>query len=464
MAESQTNSASVDLLLELRGTGLRAGLSDALRESIRSGRLPAGTRMPPSRALAADLGVSRSTVTESYAELVAAGWLTARQGSGTRVAERADPAPPAVPRRRRPTAVHGLLPGAADFAEFPRATWLAAARRALDAAPNNAFGYGDPVGRTELRAALADYLARVRGVSAEPERIIICSGFHHGLALVATALKARGVRAIAVEAYGLDLYRALLTGAGLAIPPLTVDDHGARVDELASLPGVGAALLTPAHQFPTGGVLSSGRRAAALDWARTTGGLLLEDDYDGEFRYDRNPVGALQGLDPERVVYFGTASKSLAPALRVGWLAAPRDLVPDIAAAKGAVETVSVLDQLTLAELFRSGGFDRHVRARRQSYRRRRDQLVAALAESVPGIRVTGIAAGLQAVLELPPGTESTVLRAAASRGLGVSGLAEFRHEALDTEAADGIVVNYSNVSDSAWDGALNALCAALSP
>ncbi|MFF5289319.1 MocR-like pyridoxine biosynthesis transcription factor PdxR [Paractinoplanes globisporus] len=472
MASLQTNfrtellsGSGVDLHLELRGAGLRAGLTDALREAVRSGRLTPGTALPASRALAADLGISRSTVTESYSELVAEGWLTARQGSGTRVAQRAEPRPAATaavrvdPKRRPPT--EGLAPGSADFADFPRARWLAAARHALTAAPHNAFGYGDPLGRSELRTALADYVSRVRGVSADPERIVICSGFHHGLALIAQALRARGVKTVAVEAYGLDLYRALLRDAGLNIPPLLVDEQGARIDDLPGRNGVGAVLLTPAHQFPTGVALSAERRAAALDWARATGGLILEDDYDGEFRYDRKPVGALQGLDPDRVVYFGTASKSLAPALRVAWMVVPEHLLPDVMAAKGRVEVVSVLEQLTLAEFIASGAFDRHVRSRRQSYRRRREQLIAALARTAPDVRVTGMAAGLQAVLELPPGTESGVLRAAAGRGLLVSGMAEFRHEALDRSEAlrDGLVVNYSAVSDSAWGGVLSALC-----
>jgi GntR family transcriptional regulator/MocR family aminotransferase len=469
VAKPQTNSKAkgvgaagvgADLFLELRGSRLRAGLTDALRDAVRSGRLAPGTRLPASRTLAGDLGVSRSTVTECYAELVAEGWLTAQQGSGTRVARRAEPrtaarpaARTAAPQRRPPA--QGLLPGAADFAEFPRAAWLAAARRALTAAPPSAFGYGDPLGRMELRTALAGYLSRVRGVSAEPERIVICSGFHHGLALIAAALRARGTRAIAVESYGLDLYRALLTDAGLEIPPLAVDEQGARIEELTGLNGVGAVLLTPAHQFPTGFALSPERRAAALDWARTTGGLILEDDYDGEFRYDRKPVGALQGLDPERVVYFGTASKSLAPALRVAWMVVPGHFLPEVTAAKGRVEMVSVLDQLTLAEFITSGAFDRHVRARRQSYRRRREQLVAAVA-----VRVTGMAAGLQAVLQLPPGTEESVRLVAARHGLLVSGMAEFRHEALGRPPAgqDALVVNFSAVSDSAWEGALRAL------
>ncbi|MEU8735410.1 PLP-dependent aminotransferase family protein [Streptomyces tendae] len=473
MAESQTNSATellleagVDLHLEVRGPKLGAGLTDALREAVRSGRLTPGARLPASRTLAADLGIARSTVTESYAELVAEGWLTAQQGSATRVAERATArrtttAAQRVPVRRR---THGLLPGAADFAEFPRAQWLTASRRALSAAPPDAFGYGDPLGRMELRVALAEYLARVRSVYAEPERIIICAGFHHGLALTAQALIARGVRAVAVESYGLDLYRELLTHTGLGIPALSVDEHGARIDELNGLDGVGAVLLTPAHQFRTGVALSPERRAAALDWARITGGVVLEDDYDGEFRYDRKPVGALQGLDPEGVVYFGTASKSLAPALRVSWMVVPDSLLPDIAAAKGSVETVSVLEQLTLAEFIASGAFDRHVRSRRQSYRRRRDQLVKALAHSAPDIRVTGMTAGLQAVLELPAGTEAWVLQAASRQGLMVSGMAEFRHGGRDPHGPprDALVVNYSAVSDSAWPSALKALCSVM--
>lgn len=471
---SQTNSgaeflstAGIDLHLEPKGPGVRAGLTDALRQAVRTGRLVPGTRLPASRALAADLGVARSTVTECYAELVAEGWLTAQQGSGTRVADRPGPghegSVPLQPHRVRRRPAQGLIPGAEDFAEFPRTAWVAAARRALAAAPYDAFGYGDPLGRIELRAALAEYLARVRGVYAEPERIIISSGFHQGLGLLARALKAAGVRAVAVEEYGLDLYRELLVDAGLDIPVLRVDADGARTGDLGTLPRAGAVLLTPAHQFPTGVALAPERRTAALDWAHRTGGLIVEDDYDGEFRYDRQPIGALQGLDPDRVAYFGTASKSLAPALRLAWMVLPRNWVPKVAAAKGPVDTTSVLDQLIFAELITSGGFDRHVRAVRQRYRRRREQLVTALAEHALDVRVTGMAAGLQAVVELPPGTERAVLRSAARHGLLVSGLTEFRHEGLATDperaGRAALVVNYSAVSDSAWPRALDALC-----
>jgi GntR family transcriptional regulator / MocR family aminotransferase len=458
----------IDLHLDLTGPGrLRAGIMDALREAVRTGRLAPGARLPSSRALAADLGVARNTVADSYAELIAEGWLIAQHGSGTRVARRAEPrtAGRAAPRTRstprRPAS--GLLPGWPNLAEFPRTQWLTAARRALTAAPHDAFGYGDALGRVELRTVLADYSARARGVYAEPERVVICAGFHHGLMLVAQALWARRVRAVAVESYGFDLYRDVLTSVGLRTPPLYVDHNGARIDDLARLRGVGAVLLTPAHQYPTGVELRPDRRAAAIDWARASGGLILEDDYDGEFRYDRHPVGALQGLDPQRVVYFGSVSKSLAPGLRLAWMVLPEDLVPEIVAAKGHVDWSSALEQLTLAEFIASGAYDRHVRAMRLRYRRRRDQLVAALAQRAPGIRVTGMATGLQAVLELPRGTERSVVQAAASQGLAVSGMAQFRYEVAGSRwqlpEQDALVVGYAAPSDSAWPGALDALC-----
>ncbi|MFG2480910.1 PLP-dependent aminotransferase family protein [Streptomyces fagopyri] len=474
MTDSQTNlktdsssGPGSDLHLELRGPGLRAGLTNALRDAVRTGRLAPGTRLPPSRSLAADLGVSRNTVTDSYAELVAEGWLTARQGSGTLVAEQAEPGRAGTGSRPRPAPkrpTYGLRPGAPDLAAFPRTQWLAAARRALTAAPHAAFGYGDALGQIRLRAALADYLARARGVYAEPERIVVCSGFHHGLALMARALRARRVRAVAVESYGLDLYRDLLTDAGLGTPSVHVDEHGARTDDLERLEDIGAVLMTPAHQYPTGVALRPERRTAAVEWARRTGGLILEDDYDGEFRYDRQPVGALQGLGPDRVVYFGSVSKSLAPGVRLGWMVLPEELVPEIVAAKGYGDYMSsALEQLTLAEFLTSGAYDRHVRSMRLHYRRRREQLVAALAHRAPHVHVRGMAAGLQAVLELPLGTERLVTREAARRGLAVSGLAEFRHETPESGRGlprqDALVVNYAAPSDSAWKGALDVLC-----
>ncbi|CAM5686122.1 PLP-dependent aminotransferase family protein OS=Streptomyces alboniger OX=132473 GN=CP975_17275 PE=3 SV=1 [Streptomyces alboniger] len=316
MDESWVNSAAgigADLHLELSGPGgRRAALIGALREAVRSGRLAPGTRLPPYRSLAADLGVARNTVADAYAELVAEGWLTARQGSGTRVAQRAEPLGQAVrvPRQGPPRAHgprHDLRQGTPDASAFPRAAWLTSYRRALQQAPNEVFGPGDPAGRVELREALTEYLARARGVRTEPGRIVICSGFAHALRLLFGQDRGGGGGVLrgplAVEAYGLGFHRQLLRAAGIRTVPLPLDEHGARVDGLGR---ERAVLLTPAHQFPTGGPLDPERRAAVVDWARARGTVILEDDYDGEFRYDRKPVGAVQGLDPEDGAVIGT--------------------------------------------------------------------------------------------------------------------------------------------------------------
>lgn len=433
----------------------------ALREAVQSGRLAPGTRLPPYRSLAADLGIARNTVADAYAELVAEGWLTARQGSGTRVAQLVAPTVP-VRRLRAPASpvrpTYDLVQGQPDPSAFPRGGWLASARRVLGNAPHDAFGPGDPRGRAELRQALAGYLARVRGVRTGPERLVLCSGTAHALRLLAAVAGGRW----AVESYGLPFHRGLLAGQGVATGPLTVDEHGACIGELGT---ERAVLLTPAHQFPTGGPLHPERRAAVVDWARSTGGLVLEDDYDGEFRYDRQPVGAVQGLDPDRVVLMGSVSKSLSPTLRIGWMVLPEQLVDDIVTAKGEREQwSSATEQLTLADFITSGAYDRHVRKMRQRHRRRRDQLVAALAERAPQVRVTGIAAGLHAVLELPSGTEGAVVKAAAWQGLAVEGLADYRHPDFPKDGRDGLVVGYATPPEHRYPGALDALCRALPP
>ncbi|MEG3630877.1 MocR-like pyridoxine biosynthesis transcription factor PdxR [Streptomyces poriticola] len=452
----------IDLHLEPTGPGLRRGLTDALRDAVRTARLAPGTRLPSSRALAADLGIARNTVAEAYADLVAEGWLTARQGSGTHVADRAVATPAAKAARPRIPArpAYDLRPGSPDLAAFPRAEWLRATRRALAAAPHDALGYGDPRGRPELRAALAGYLSRARGVHADPERVLVCAGFAHALGLLARVLRARGVQTVAVESYGLAQHRELLTTAGLRTVPLPFDDRG--TDPRTPPEDAGAVLLTPAHQFPMGMALRPDRRAAVVDWARRTGAVVLEDDYDGEFRYDRQPVGALQGLDPGRTVYLGTASKSLAPGLRLAWAVLPPGLAEEAAEAKGGTDTCGAPEQLTLAEFLTSGAHDRHVRAARLRYRRRRDALVAALAARAPEVRATGIAAGLHAVLRLPPGTEPEVLRAAAWQRLALFGLAGFRHPQAVTDPVDAVVVGYGTPPDHAWTGALDALCRVL--
>ncbi|MEU6353977.1 PLP-dependent aminotransferase family protein [Streptomyces sp. NPDC047072] len=461
MAEAWA-TLGVDLYVEPAGPGLRRGLTDALREAVRTGRLAPGTRLPSSRTLAVDLGIARNTVADAYADLVAEGWLTARQGSGTRVADRTVTPPPdmARPRRERTRSAYDLRPGTPDLATFPRAEWLKAARRALASAPNDALDYGDPRGRVELRTALAGYLARARGVRTDPERILICSGITHGLTVLAGILRARGAHTIAVESYGLPPHWRLLTAAGLRTAPLPFDERGTDPRELT---GQAAVLLTPGHQFPMGGTLHRDRRAAVVDWARRTGGVVVEDDYDGEFRYDRQPVGALQGLDPDHVVFAGTASKSLAPGLRLAWLVLPPGLAEEAARAKGYHDTCGALDQLTLAEFLNSGAYDRHVRAARLRYRRRRDALVARLGREAPQVRATGIAAGLHVVLRLPPGTERAALRAATWQGLALHGLHAYRHADAPGECPDALVVGYGTPPEHAWNGALDALCAALS-
>ncbi|MFJ1734532.1 PLP-dependent aminotransferase family protein [Streptomyces sp. NPDC088254] len=487
MGESWVNHwerIGVDLHLELSAPGgRRAALTGALREAVRGGRLAPGTRLPPYRSLAADLGVARNTVADAYAELVAEGWLTARQGSGTRVADRVEPARAAAraPRKKPPRARgprHDLRQGSPDASSFPRAAWLASYRRAVQGAPSEVFGPGDPAGRRELREALAEYLARARGVRADPGRIVICSGFAHALRLLFEPVLAKGegnggpggavLRGpLAVEAYGLGFHRRLLRTAGVRTVPLPLDGDGARVGLLGRERGV---LLTPAHQFPTGGPLHATRRAAVVDWARTRDAVVLEDDYDGEFRYDRKPVGAVQGLDPERVVHIGSVSKSLSPALRLGWMVLPERHVDGVLAAKGEREAwASVLDQLSLADFIASGAYDRHVRRMRQRYRRRRDRLVEALAEHAPHVEVTGVAAGLHAVLRLPPGTERSTLKAAAWQGVALNGLAEFRHPRAGTAhdataVPDGLVVGYATPPEHAYGAALDALCTVLPP
>ncbi|MEV6005647.1 PLP-dependent aminotransferase family protein [Streptomyces sp. NPDC051976] len=471
MTDSWVNSAEGlgrDLHLEVSGQGgRRAALTGALREAVRGGRLAPGTRLPPYRSLAADLGMARNTVADAYAELVAEGWLTARQGSGTRVADRTPSAPPPAPAATpaAPPPAYDLRQGQPHTGSFPRAAWVAAARRALTAAPNDAFGPGDPQGRIELRRALAGYLARARGVRTSPERIVVCSGFAGGLRLLSTLHAVRRAP-LAVESYGLPFHRALLDRAGLRTLPLSVDARGADTSGLAAT-RARTVLLTPAHQFPTGVPLSPERRAAVVSWARSVGGLVLEDDYDGEFRYDRQPIGAVQGLDPERVAYLGSASKSLTPALRLGWMALPAHLVGAVVAAKGEREpTASALEQLTLAEFIESGAYDRHLRGMRQRYRRRRDQLTAALALHAPHVAATGIAAGLHAVLRLPPGTERSATRAAAFQSLALDPLSDFLHPAAPAPATpqDGLVVGYAAAPDHTFTAALEALCRALPP
>jgi GntR family transcriptional regulator / MocR family aminotransferase len=451
MAKTWANG--LDLHLDLSGNRVRAQLETALRDAIRSGRLAAGTRLPPTRTLAADLGVARNTIAEVYGQLVAEGWLSARTGSGTSVASRAAPSPEpgltdsaAVSRPR-----YDLRPGEPDLSAFPRGAWLAAARKALTGAWDAVLGYGDPCGLAVLRGALAEYLARTRGVVVQHGggNIVICSGFAHGLEVVSRALLATGARTLAVERYGHQAHRDIAAAAGLRLHPIPLDSSGAMAGAAAD---ADAALLTPAHQFPLGMTLAPHRRRAFADRV----GIVIEDDYDGEFRYDRQPVGAMQALAPDRVIYCGTASKSLAPGVRLAWLVVPPRLLDAVVAALGGGP--SALDQLTLAELIATGGYDRQIRRARLAYRRRRDRLVAALAPL--GLQVSGIAAGLHALVDFPQTASELRAETLASRhGLAVEGLRRYAYGDADRA---GLVIGYARPPEHAYTTALARLCAVL--
>jgi GntR family transcriptional regulator / MocR family aminotransferase len=420
-------TTSPDLFVELdrsRPRGLRTQVEDGLRAAIRDGRLAPGTRLPSSRALAVDLGVTRGLVVEAYEQLAAEGYVTTVQGSGTRVNDVAAPAAGEAPvpaAAAGPPLSHDFRAGLPDLSLFPRAAWVRATREALATMPDAELGYSPPAGLPRLRAALAAYLARVRGVAGEADQVVVCNGFGHGFSLVLRALVDRGVRDVAVEVPGYDDARDQIAWAGARVVPVPVDGEGLRTADLAASPAR-AVVVTPAHQAPTGAVLSPGRRRELADWARAVEGWVVEDDYDAEFRYDRHPVGALQGVLGDRVIYHGTLSKSLAPGLRLGWLVVPPDLLDDVLAARMSTDHMTAsLIQATFAVFLERGDLDRHLRRSRRVYRERRDALVTALARELPAVRVEGVSAGLQAFVTLPPGWDSAEVVAAARRhGVGV--------------------------------------------
>jgi GntR family transcriptional regulator/MocR family aminotransferase len=461
---SWANLGSRDLHLDLRQTitpgarGVRDLLLSALRDAVRSGRLAPGTMLPPSRSLATDLGLARNTVAEAYAELVAEGWLGSRQGAGTWVLNVGATGVPPTPRGVRVVPTHNLMPGSPDVSEFPRAEWVAATRRALTNAPTEALRMGDPRGRPELRDALAEYVARARGVRTSPESIVICAGVRHAVELLTRVVGGP----IAVEAYGLHFFRDAIAALGVSTAPIGLDENGAVISDLDDL-DVSAVLLTPALHNPQGMPLHPSRRTAVIEWAQRTDGYIFDDDYDGEFRYDRQPVGALQALCPQRVAYLGSTSKSMAQTMRLGWMALPDELVdPVIEAAGGAQFYVDAINQLTMADFITSGQYDRHIRRMRTRYRRRRDALVDALAGFDVGI--SGLAAGVNVLLTLPDGREPEVLRRAGEAGITLQGLSRMRHPHAGPQTAtrDGIIVGFAAPAEHAFGRAVDALCGVL--
>ncbi|WP_436763069.1 PLP-dependent aminotransferase family protein [Streptosporangium sp. V21-05] len=455
---------------------LREQLESALRESIRAGRLAAGERLPSSRVLARDLGVSRGLVTECYAQLQAEGYLVTRGGSATRVAAAARPpvdapSPPSMPAGPavlpETPEIPGLpalagsvgidfRPGVPDLSSFPRERWSRALRRACRDVPSDLLGYGDPYGDPVLRDVLAAYLRRVRGAAADAAHTVVCAGYAQGLQLVLRALAGEGVRVVAVEDPGDPDHRAAAATAGLDIIAVPVDEHGVDTGVLAAT-GARAVLLTPAHQSPTGVVLAPGRRQALIAWAVARDATIVEDDYDAEFRYDREPVGALQGLAPDRVALLGSVSKSLAPALRLGWILCPPRLSAEIARQKRLADRGSpVLDQFALADLVRSGHYDRHLRHMRTRYAARRAALVDALGRYAPEVEVRGLAAGFHAVARLPPGTdERAVVEAARRRSVALYGISGYLLDPPERRTSSArLVLGFGNLTpDSISDG-----------
>src|SRR6185312_2247964 len=444
MTESGT-SYGPELLVRLRGGRRRAQLEDRLRELVRDGTLAAASRMPSSRALAGDLGVSRRLVVDAYAQLLAEGDRVARRGAGTYVAAAGtvEDAPPAAAPSSAPH--FDFFPGAPDLSAFPRALWLSATREVLRTAPDGAFAYPDARGAPELRHQLSAYLRRVRGVAVEPDAIVVCAGATQGLALLGRALAGQGVEAIDVEDPGLPPHRAVLAYAGLRVRGARVDEQGLDVASLRSP----VVLTTPAHQCPTGVVLSPQRRGELVAWARS-GGIVIEDDYDAEFRYDRAPLAALQGLAPDRVVYMGTVSKTLAPGMRLGWLVLPQSLLEPVAKAKALDDLgCPVLDQLVLARLLETSAYDRHLRRARRRNRARRDALIAAVARELPDAHVSGVSAGLHALVRLPRAVElSALLAGAGEQSLGIYPLNLHR---IDSRGGvEALVMGYANLSEPA--------------
>ncbi|WP_275416306.1 MocR-like pyridoxine biosynthesis transcription factor PdxR [Actinoplanes xinjiangensis] len=429
-------------------------MTEGLRAAVAAGRLSPGSRLPATRLLAGELGVSRGVVVQAYQRLADEGLAEARTGSGTVVTGRGvRRAPrPAGDRRRALDELRlpisttdgvdiDLSPGVPDLSAFPRAAWLRAERAVLDRVTAADLRYGDPGGTPRLRAELVGWLARTRGVRCEADDVVVTAGVAQGLALLAQVLRARGVDALAVEDPGSRGATDQMVFWGMRPTGIGVDEHGMRVGELVAT-GVRAALLTPAHQFPTGVVLSPERRRELLAWANRDGGLVIEDDYDAEHRYDRAPVAALQGSAPERVAYLGSVSKSLAPAMRTGWLIAPRGMQAELLAAKHASDLGNpALPQLVLAQLLSSGDHDRHLRAVRTRQRSRRDALIAGLRAHLPEARVAGVAAGLH-VLVLLPGTADDVVLAGrvAAAGVQVQPLSWHRRR----PGPPGLVIGYA--------------------
>jgi GntR family transcriptional regulator/MocR family aminotransferase len=450
-----------ELLLEvdLRRGRLRRSLTETLRSAIQAGRLSAGTVLPSSRRLASDLGVSRGVVTDAYDQLASEGYLAVNPRFAPVVAPVAMAPPPAT----EPPPSKWLFDFSAttpDVGLFPRRAWTKAVERVLRVAPDSALDYGDGRGRVELRTALSSYLARVRGVRVDAGRIVITQGFGHGLDLLCRVLAESGATAVAMETPSHPELWATIRQSGLRLVGCHVDADGFRADELSGLDAA-AVVVAPAHQFPTGVVMAPARRLALVQWAATNDSLVIEDDYDAEFRYDRTPIGAVQGLDPERVAHIGTASKTLAPGVRLGWMSLPAELVEKVRIRRVLSDSGSpAIDQLALADLLATREYERHVVRARHEYRHRSDRLVRTLARRLPGLVVGGAAAGMQLLLRLPDQVDDVaVADAAASRGISVRALSPLH---LVPSCERGLLLGYGRLPGVRVEDAVAALSTVL--
>ncbi|MFZ0088127.1 MAG: PLP-dependent aminotransferase family protein [Solirubrobacteraceae bacterium] len=454
----------MDIHLDLdRNAPLRAQLERELREAIRSGRLRAGYKLPSSRLLADELGVSRGVVVEAYSQLVAEGYLVARSGDGTRIAEGVAQPPPAAraPDTPRRPIRYDLSSGVPDLSFFPRRDWRLATIAALRDLPDAALAYGSRHGHRRLRVALSDYLARVRAVVAEDQRVFITAGATAGMAILWHALRERGARRIAVEDPAWSAIPASVAQCGLEAIPVAVDARGLVVRELEAA-GADAVVLSPAHQYPTGAVLAPDRRTELITWARRHGTLIVEDDYDAEYRFDREPIASLQGLAPDCVAYVGTASKTLAPGLRLGWLLVPGHLVGETAVAHGVTRAMpSVLAQAAYATMLERGDIDRHLRRTRRRYDARRSTLVRELAVSMPAVTVRGASAGLHLIAWLGGDADETAIAEEAARcGVAVHTL----HQgcAVSRPTPPALLLGYGLIDEAAIGRAVRELAAAM--
>jgi GntR family transcriptional regulator/MocR family aminotransferase len=450
----------VDIHLALdRAAPLRAQLERELRAAIRAGRLHAGAKLPPSRVLADELHISRGVVVEAYSQLVAEGYLVARSGDGTRIADGLAQQPPAprAPAAALPRIRFDLRSGVPDLSLFPRREWQTAMATALRELPDAAFTYGSRRGLRELRIALCDYLGRVRAVVADPERAFISAGAAHGMTILWHTLRERGARRVAVEDPAWRAIPDTIVQAGLEPVPVAVDEYGLDVAALEAL-DVDAVVLAPAHQYPTGTVLTPERRAEVIGWARGNGRLIVEDDYDAEYRYDREPIASLQGLAPDCVAYVGTVSKTLAPGVRLGWVLVPTHLVGEMAAQHGVARALpSVITQAAYARLLERGEVDRHLRRTRRKYHARRNALIEALERWLPEASIGGAAAGLHLIAWLPEGTDETMINdAVASRGVAIHTLHQFC--VVTRPRPPALLLGYGQISETAIPRAVQEL------